>query len=161
LVNRSLSDWNKLVLNVREVVAEVNAFDLWDNISGDFDLGPSVDFNSHVFLDDVGMSVSDGNVGSLFDNIELTILSDQDGATMLITDNAVSGSVDGTLVSSSLSGDVDTLDLKVHGNSSTWGKIGHVDVGGFFENDWFLCYGGNWLLLFLILLWGFHIDKKI
>ena len=88
MVNRSLSDWNKLVLNVREVVVEVNAFDLWDNISGDFDLGPSVDFNSHVFLDDVGMSVSDGNVGCLFDNIELTILGDQDGATMLITDNA-------------------------------------------------------------------------
>ena len=142
-----LADRDEFVLDIREIVGEVDTLHIW-TILGGLNLGPSVDLNSHVLLHDVGVSISNGDASSLLHDVKLVILGDQDSASVFITNNAIGRSVDSSLVSSSLSSDIDRLDLEVHGHSGSWLQIFHGDESWLFQN--------NGLLDFFLGRFAFH-----
>ena len=100
VVGISLVDGNEFVFDIREVVGGVNRGHL--HASAGLDLGPSVDLNAQVLLDNVSVRIAHSDHLTFLDNFELLILGDEVDATVLITDNAFRDAVDSALVSLSL-----------------------------------------------------------
>ena len=134
-----VSDWHELVLDVAEVVIELDGLD--GGSLGLLYLGPSVDLDSHVLLDDIGVGVPDGDGGTWQDNVKLLVLGDENGGSEFISNEALGGLVGGALIPLSLSGDLDGLDQEVHGDSGAGLEVSHGDESGLLQDDWLLLGG--------------------
>ena len=145
----SLADWNKLVFNIRKSVCFVDALDV--STSHSLNLWPSVDLNSHVFPNNIGMSISDCDESSFLDDIQLLIFGNHNGTSVFISNEAFCRSVDGSLISSSFSGNLDRLNLDVHSDSSSWLQLSHSNESWLLEYDWLLFFS------FLLSLNALHL----
>ena len=96
-------NWNELIFNFRQVVGCVNWLDILFFISVDFNFSPSINFNSHVFFNDICVSISNNDLCSFLDNVELVIFCDENCASVLISNNNISWFVNSSFISQSLS----------------------------------------------------------
>ena len=141
----SLLNVDKFVLNVRSVVAEVDAGDL---LRGLFDFGPAVNLQTKVLLHHIGVGVADGDHLALFDDVELLIEGHHLDASILVTDDALSNSVhSSSVIPSALASDLDGTHLEVHVDTSARLELGHRD-------EYWFAKGG-----FLSLLGFYHINS--
>ena len=85
----SLFDY-KFVGDVRCIILQINCSNL---LLGCFDLAPSINFKSKMLLDNVGVSVSDADCGSLLDNIELVVVSHHLDTSVLVAHDAFGNAI--------------------------------------------------------------------
>ena len=152
----SLANWHKLVFNIWKSVCLVDVLDV--SAGHSLNLWPSVDLNSHVFPNNIGMSISNCDESSFLDNIQLLIFGNHNGTSVFISNEAFCRSVDSSLISSSFSGNLDGLNLDVHSDSGSWLQLSHVYESWLLENDWLLWFP-FFSLSFLLSLNALHIYK--
>ena len=99
----SFSDWDELIFNIREIVVN---FDLIDFFGWGFNFAPSIDFKSQMLTDNIGVGIANSDYATFLDNIELLILSEKHNCSILISNNNLSLSNFGSIISSSLFVDV-------------------------------------------------------
>jgi len=92
-----------------------------------FNLGPAVDFDSEVLLDNVGVGVANRNCGALLHDFELLIRSDELAAAVLVSNQALGHLVNFlAVVALSLANDLDRVDAEVHVDARARLQIAHV-----------------------------------
>ena len=107
--NCSSVSGNKLILNVWKIIGSIDAIDLgW----GWLQLAPLVDLESQVLVDNLGVSVSDGDDGTLLEEVNLFVSGEKDNGAPLITNNYLSLLDLRSIVSLSVLGQLNWLDLK-------------------------------------------------
>ena len=74
---------------------------------------PSIDFNSHVFFDNICVSISNCDLDTLIGNIRLFIFCNKNCKSMLISYNNISLLVNSSFISQSLSCTVTDLTSKL------------------------------------------------
>ena len=83
---------------------QVNRLDL---LLRGFNLSPSIDFESQMLLDNIGVSVPDADGGSLLNNVELIIIGHHLDTTVLVANDALSNTIQATniIISAPLAND--------------------------------------------------------
>ena len=119
---------DELVGDVRGVVLQVDRRDVLGRC---FDLGPTIDLNTHVLLHNIGVCVADANNGTLAHNIELLIESHHLDAAVLVTNDAFSDAVEVTaIITATLADHLDRVDTKVHVNARSRLELAHGNKDG-------------------------------
>ena len=123
LAYSSLLDVHELVLNVGSIVGRI---DLVNLLCALLNLGPAVDLEAQMLLDNIGVSIAESNRLSFLDEVELLVEGHQLDTPILIADKNLGYTVHSTaIISSTLTCDCDGANLQVHVDTSTRLELGH------------------------------------